>query len=405
MSIIQKIKDFFKQEEIKEVVESPKTEEIDSWLKKKKEEIQKSLIEKTDVLFEELSTILNQIEKDAEVVANINIQEKKVDERIKNINESGRKDYLSDLNKLIENLRERKQGMEEINHMTSELYKFLKNSQKSYFYATQVIGDEMKKVKDGIIKIEKLDVDFKEINSKLIEKDNKIKELIIKNKKRHENEKSKKEIMEQIDKIKKVLEERNTALDLVNKKIKDIKLSSDFLKKQELLDDKVNKEKTQKALESSIQLLIDKKSLEKYVYLKLDETKNKIAKDYIKNPIEALLADEKLELLKVIEDVKEKIRDESITFKEPDKAIKNISIKKDLLEEYRNNLEKAITEIKELEKESSFIIINLEEPLNKKTEIEKEIDEAENHINSLNKRLEKSTTTISNLENELTSIF
>src|SRR3989344_3877606 len=245
MGFFDKIKEFFLSKEDKEVIEEVNLNEIDSFLEKKKNYTQNTLNDKSDWLYGELVVILDKLEDDAKIVENINIQDKKVEEKIKNINEAGRKDYLSELYKLIENLHIKKEGEQEIIYITSELNKFLKNTKKSYYYATLVVGDEMKTIKNGIIKIEKLEEEFRRENSELIE-----------NKRKIDIEDSQKNINE------------------LNSKIEEIKSSSDYLEKQKLLKEKSEKEDSLKIIESNVNLLIDKKILEKYVYF-TDNKENK----------------------------------------------------------------------------------------------------------------------------------
>ena len=315
MGFFDKIKEFFLSKEDKEVIEEVNLNEIDSFLEKKKNYTQNTLNDKSDWLYGELVVILDKLEDDAKIVENINIQDKKVEEKIKNINEAGRKDYLSELYKLIENLHIKKEGEQEIIYITSELNKFLKNTKKSYYYATLVVGDEMKTIKNGIIKIEKLEEEFRRENSELIENKRKIEELMLRNKEYKEKLEFNERLIIEIDKTKKDIEDSQKNINELNSKIEEIKSSSDYLEKQKLLKEKSEKEDSLKIIESNVNLLIDKKILEKYVYFTDNKENKRIAESYIKNTPQSLLNDNELKILDVVEDVKDKIDNRIIIIK------------------------------------------------------------------------------------------
>ena len=405
MGFFDKIKEFFLSKEDKEVIEEVNLNEIDSFLEKKKNYTQNTLNDKSDWLYGELVVILDKLEDDAKIVENINIQDKKVEEKIKNINEAGRKDYLSELYKLIENLHIKKEGEQEIIYITSELNKFLKNTKKSYYYATLVVGDEMKTIKNGIIKIEKLEEEFRRENSELIENKRKIEELMLRNKEYKEKLEFNERLIIEIDKTKKDIEDSQKNINELNSKIEEIKSSSDYLEKQKLLKEKSEKEDSLKIIESNVNLLIDKKILEKYVYFTDNKENKRIAESYIKNTPQSLLNDNELKILDVVEDVKDKIDNRIIIIKDFGKAINKISVDKFKIKDYQDNLENTLEKIKNLSEEIESIKaeVDLDGLLNEKAKEESYIQELTLHLDALKKRQEKAQNEINDIESELIS--
>lgn len=403
MSFLDKIKEFFKPKETTEPVETLKIENIDSFIENKKKETGNSFNEKADLLYDEMITVINQLEEDAKIVERVDLNEKKVDERIKNINEAGRKDYLEELNKLIENLREKKEGEKLISHITSELSNFHKRTQKSYYYATQVIGKEMKTIKDSVIKIEKLETEFKKNNKSLIEDQKKIQELEAKNNGRKSKLENKGDLIKQIEKTKKDLEESKEELIKIGDKIKQIKNSSDYAEKQDLIQEKTQKESLMKSLEQSIQLLIDIRILEKYAYVEDNPAKKKLAESYIENSSQTLLSDTNLEILEIVDVIQEKIKKNEISFKDPDKAINKIKIDSQVIKNHQNDYKKIIEEIKDLRDKINLIKIDVSSLEDEKSKTELEIEGLKTHLDILNKKQFKIETEILELEKEITS--
>src|SRR3989344_5705501 len=359
MSFLDKIKEFFRpKEETTEPVETLKIENIDSFIENKKKETENYLNEIADSLYNEMMIVINKLEEDAKIVERVDLSEKKVDERIKNINEAGRKDYLEELNKLIENLREKKEGEKLISHITSELSNFHKRTQKSYYYATQVIGKEMKTIKDSVIKIEKLKRDLEGSEEELIKIENKVKQ---------------------------------------------IKNSSDYLVKQDLIHEKAQKESAMKAIEQSIQLLIDTKILEKYAYIEDNPAKKKLVESYIENSPKTLLSDTNLEILEIVSLIQEKIKNNEISFKDPVKAINKIKIDNQVIKDYQNDYKKIIEEIKDVRDKINLIKIDISYLEDEKSKTELEIQELKIHLDVLNKKQSKIETEISELEKEIIS--
>ena len=404
MSFIDKIKEFFKsKEETTELVETLKIENIDSFIENKKKETENYLNEKADSLYNEMMIVINKLEEDAKIVERVDLSEKKVDERIKNINAAGRKDYLEELNKLIENLREKKEGEKLISHITSELSNFHKRTQKSYYYATQVIGKEMKTIKDSVIKIEKLETEFKESNKNLIENQNKIQKLEAKNNERKSKLENKSDLIKQIEKTKRDLEGSEEELIKIENKVKQIKNSSDYLVKQDLIHEKAQKESAMKAIEQSIQLLIDTKILEKYAYIEDNPAKKKLVESYIENSPKTLLSDTNLEILEIVSLIQEKIKNNEISFKDPVKAINKIKIDNQVIKDYQNDYKKIIEEIKDVRDKINLIKIDISYLEDEKSKTELEIQELKIHLDVLNKKQSKIETEISELEKEIIS--
>ena len=192
-------------------------------------------------------------------------------------------------------------------------------------------------------------------------------------------------------------------LEKIKIKIKIIKQSERYIEKQNFLNEKSDKEKKLKEEEFKIKTLIDKKLLEKYAYIEKDETIKKLTLKYLENTPQTLLLDNELEISNILKNIKEKIKDNTLNVKEPEKAIEKINIEKDILLDYKNNLEKLNEEIKKLNENIGVIKIGIKEIIGEQTRLEGKIAENQNYLSYLNKKQEKTDKEILEIKLELTN--
>ena len=405
MGLFDKIKKFFQSEEpeIQEEKKEVNIKDIGNFLNNEKSEVEKSLQEKKERLKQELFIILDKLEENLRILLEVDISKKKGDERLKQINEIGVRDYSNTLDIFIRKLRDKEF---DVINIDKEMEKFIKSSGKSYAKATLLIGKEIENISYDISNLKKLGEDFIKENSDLIKKQENIISLLKKYDKKTENEEKKSEILEEIEKIEKISEtEKNNLID-IDKKLNNLKESSDYKQKEELIISKNKKEEDLKIIESKVRLLLDRRIFEKYIYLE-DDTSNKIvAKEYIDDPVKKLKLDEDLQILDILKDIKNKIEQGLLDVKDPDKVMKKIDIPKEVLFEYRSNILRLNEEIKKIEEKINYLLSNLsnlDEILKEKLKIENKIEDNKNDIINLTKRLDKMEEIISNLNSEIMS--
>ena len=386
MGIIEKIKELFQQEK----PEKPENKELriselESWLKEKKEENEKYLEEKTNYLYNELFLLLKKLEEEIEILEKIDLKNRKELEKIKQITEIGKRDYLQTVKNLIESLKEKKQ----IPYIGTEIDKFALYSAKSHSKATLLIGKEIEVMTNTITAIRKLENDFIKNNKESIKNINQLKSLIENVKEINNNEEIKKRIKKEMESVKEEIKGYENKFNEIEIEIKEIKESPEFKKKEDLISAMRYKEEALKNLESNIKTIIDKRILEKYLYIEQDKKNSKNIQKYIDDPIKAILLDYEFEILSILEDIKQKIKNKTITPKSPEKVIARMSIGKENLLEYKNRIIKITEEIENLEKQTDIIKIKTPELKNEKIIIENKLEENKNLLEALSKKNEK----------------
>ena len=183
MGILDRIKSMFvsgKDEEAKEdTPEEVDLADVDSFLDKKNNEMEKLLDTKKDVFLKEILLSLEKLEEDTRKLDSVDLGKIRSDERLIRVTKQGREDYIVSLKSFMKNLRGLVSGDEkyEIGKITEKLDEFSKNSFNSYNKTTVLIGKEMEKIKDDVIRIRKSEDFFMKSNADVIEKKKKIEDL------------------------------------------------------------------------------------------------------------------------------------------------------------------------------------------------------------------------------------
>ena len=402
MGFLDKIKSFFSEEEKKEeVVEEIKIEEIDSFLDEKDKEVESVFAEKVKVLNGELVVIFDKLEEDIGVLTEVDISEKRDDDRLKQIVDLGRKDYVSALEKLVVSLRK---GNYEVGKVKEELDGFMKSSAKSHFKATQLVGKEIGEIEKDIRNMRKLEDDFIKGNGELIERRGKIKDLLKKNKEKKSNEVKKEKLVKNMKKLEAECLAEENSLESLDKEIEEIKKSSEYVERERLIKEKEEKETSLKETEFKFKTLIDSRILSKYAYMKFDEAKTEIAEKYLKDPVKALLEDEDLLFYGVFEDMKDKLRLKVIDVKSSDKIAKRMEIGKEIFEDYKMDLGSLYGDLSRIDSAISEIKIGISDLLEKKEKTAGNVKERKSYLESLGKKKVKIDKVISDIGLELVSL-
>jgi len=173
------------------------------------------------------------------------------------------------------------------------------------------------------------------------------------------------------------------------------------MEKERLKEEKLNKENLLNEIDSKVKSLIDRKILEKYIHIDVDERNIKLAKSYLADSIKALISDENLEIMRILAEIKIKINDNTITLKNADKAIEKINIEREVFSNLKDEAQQHKEHLLILNNEIDKIVINFDDITNEKTKNEKKISQYEDQLLALNKKHDKISKTISDLTSEL----
>ena len=131
--------------------------EIESWIENKKSEIENREKEIFVLIKDKISAVVKELDEKLIVLESIDIEQRKVDDRIKLIVKENLSNYIfcaKDFKENLTNLEEEK--LQELLVKINKIFlDFNKKSYKSYQKATFLIGDEMADVKNSIIDFSK----------------------------------------------------------------------------------------------------------------------------------------------------------------------------------------------------------------------------------------------------------
>jgi len=382
MNIIEKIKEIFKSKSEEKKEEDISIQGLENWLHKNLENTEKNLKERSEELYKNLLEMLEKLEDEIKILEKFDISKRKEHEKIKQITELGKKEYIQTLNKLIKKLRERRN----IPYIAQEIKAFAQSSAKSHFKATQLIGKEVENITNTIARIRLLENDFLKENHELIQKNNVLKNIIIKNIQIKSAYEKKENIEKQKEQIEKSVQEKEKKIKDLEIKIKKIKEGPEAKEKYKLINEKKSTEDSLKSLEHEIKLLVDRRILEKYLYVEQDKANCKLTQAYLENPIETLISDEDFLILKLLQNAKEKIENGEIKLKDPRKAIGKIIPDKDVFLNYKNRIINIKEKIKYLEGKIENTSIDFSHLESEKLVFEKNIEENKGLMGNLLKK-------------------
>jgi len=200
--------------------------EIGNWIEKKRNEIEIREKEVLILIQEKINLFINELKGKINIAESVDIESKKVEDKIKFITNEGRKKYIESANGFIDNLKSlEKDRLEKFIEKINKIFlDFNKNSHMSYERATILIGKEMANIKkslkifsgelikvfnenkdivDSLKKFSLIELELKKI-AETDETLGKIDETVISlDKKVTEKKEENKKILEKIEKIKK----------------------------------------------------------------------------------------------------------------------------------------------------------------------------------------------------------
>jgi len=373
MSILNFIKKLIKTKETAEHPRKIALNELGSWVQEKKTESQEEVSNFLNIIQTKTSQLVEELNEKIPTLKKINLNEKKVEERIKFIVKENLDNYTYYLEKLTTNLENLK-DLEDPNpnipleNLNNIFLDFDKKSRTSFEKATFIIGKELGSIRDSIAEFShNLQKTIKENqilidNSKIIssteeklEKTNKLRDIET-------------EINKNVEQLKKRIEFLNGQIKDSEKDIEEIKQSEEYNKEKETEQEiEENKEQLKKEI-YKLKDMIDFKKLTNICHS--SEKDMAIIKDYNQNFPTAFEKDDGTNLLKLLDETR------ATNLNPASQKIKHIIKMRKEIEDSEDNLE--------LE-ECAKIVIKEKAVKNQKQEIE----DSENKISRENKKQEK----------------
>ncbi|MBR9705231.1 hypothetical protein GOV12_07500 [Candidatus Pacearchaeota archaeon] len=235
-------------------------------------------------------------------ISNLNLSEKKVEDRVKFIVKENLDHYLIQIEKFIIDLNEiQTQDLNDyVKNIDDTFFDFNKKSKLNYEKATYIIGKELGQIKESIDNFFK---DMKNIlnnNKVTIDKSKSILVIESYNSQLINISNNEFQIKEKINKLNENIKKNNTTIDIKDSEIKEIKKSIEYESEQKLIENKDNAEIVVNNYILDLKKLIDFKKLAN-LYHNLPKTMDIINK-YKNNFKENFLKDNGVEILELIDE-------------------------------------------------------------------------------------------------------
>jgi len=305
------------KEKLKTGVKEVRLEDLSGWLDEKTA----YLNEQINSFYPKIKNILKQVEGNLEILNKVDISEKKVEERIKQIVEANKEAYIKHVDSFIKHLEiPEKSNYEEAiafsNVFTFSLDRLAKNTFRNARLASELIGQELMNVSDGLRDLRKLGVEFKKaVSEKKLKQVRKIKEQVKELKALIKTKKSLGKREEELILKKEGFEKKAASL---KEQISHLKESKEYKEMEKLRqeEEKVNQEV--KNIEFEIRSLFEplQRPLRKFSQINKDKGVEKVLKEYIEDFAKALINDEGLKIADLLKVVKEKIVEGEVELRE-----------------------------------------------------------------------------------------
>jgi len=386
MKILSFFKNIFKEESPPEI-EEIEFNELENWIKNKESTDEKESENISNFLKEKISILINSLSEDKEVLKNIDLSEKKIEERAKFIVKQNLDYYITHLEKLITDLSdiEINDPNDFVKKIDEVFINFNKKSEMNFQKATILIGKELGQIKDC------MNIFFKDIKKHLDENKNflKTKEtiLLIKNNLNKINEleqtnnKLNKELENHTKKINNLEDQIKENLESINKIKESKNYKEELAQKQKEINQNQDLEKEFSNLKESI----DFKSLTSIFHA--NEKEMNLIKEYQNNFKETFEKNNQDVLIDLLESAKvnnSQIQEKIVKIKEELNKSKEITNKKEPKQTKTISLKES--EVKKLKQE----IHDLEYELSRrKRKTEKITDDKSEIINNIKLKMSR----------------
>lgn len=325
-----------------------KFSDLKSFIQKKDSEIQIRKDNFDKLVEKELSVFIENLNENLKNLRKVDLENKKIEERVKLIVKENLNHYIHHLELLIEKLSDKNEAMD-VDKINKLIFDFEKKAHMHYEKATFLIGKEMEAVKNSISEFFK---NLKQIineNNVFLEEQKIIAYSQKKLKQTEDNEKSKKEIEENVKETERKTDSVNGNMIDASKELQKLRNSEEYSQETEKNYEFERKIKDFEKEIIKIKQFIDFKKLSGIFHS--DEKKMKIIKHHQDNFAEFIEKDDSL--LKLMEEAD--ISDPVITQKIYDLVFmkKEISTKPEKAIE--NRIKEKETELKRLESDKQIL--------------------------------------------------
>jgi len=227
MGFLDFLKNIFKTEEVEKEIQKVTFSELDEYINNKKIENN----EKKQIFLRQITTkikeLIENLSEKSEALKEININDKKAEERVKFIVKENLEKYKHYLKKLIENLKELTED-NLITNLNNIFNDFEKKSHISYEKATFLIGKELGQTRDAIVNFSiSLQKIIKE-NKPLIDESKQIAEIEKKFKELNESNKTETSQKNKVNEIHQKIQDSNDKLRNIHENIEDLKQNKEY---------------------------------------------------------------------------------------------------------------------------------------------------------------------------------
>ena len=354
---------------IKKKIETSKIEkeeisfsEIGNWIERKREEIE---IREKDVLVliqDRINVFSDGFKERINIVKVVDVESKKVEDKIKFMVNEGRKKYIESANGFIDNLEGlEKDGLEKFIEKINKIFlDFNKSSHMSYERATILIGKEMADIKKSLKVFSGNLIKIFEENKDITDSFKRVSCIKLKLKQVDEIGKDFERVGETIISLDRKITEKEEENKKILEKIEEIKRSEDYIKNLERQEKvKLSEEELEKEV-LSLKQLIDFKGLANFFHIFGEEMS--IVKVYREDFQTTFRKDDGENIVRLLNEAK--LNNEIISEK-----ISQINNKKEEIEKNKQEIKK--DEIQELYSETAKIILEVGNLKNEKEREEK----------------------------------
>ncbi|MEA3378310.1 MAG: hypothetical protein U9Q69_01600 [Nanoarchaeota archaeon] len=302
-------------------------------------------LKKLDTHFAEMEKLLNKTGSDLEKLEAVNLEDKKVEKRLKAIVEGNKPAYIRNVRYSLKKLAPpQKYDLKSITKFVedceNELKELNKKTSRNFYILNNLIGDELTEIAKNIKKIDILnDMIKKPIKSGEIERYEGLQKNIAEIYQYIINKKELTKRAKELTARKEFLFKKEGEY---NKKIQSLKTSKEFKELMKLKSQKTDLIEKEYELRSKI--------LTHFGFLKRpfkkfnNEEQIKILSSYITQPYETFVNDGGLQINKILEDLKEALAKDKIKIKNKEKALGVLSL---LTPSLLKNLKESIKDLKE----------------------------------------------------------
>lgn len=318
--MLEFIKQFFKKPEKQEEIETIDLDKIEDWLNKHTSDIIEDIDKEINSIYAQISEDINELKHELENLKNATLRNENIILRAKQIMEGNRTTYIDKIIKFTDALDLTNNGFFSGKRFCKEfeanILELNNQTLKSYYVLQEFFGEESGLVAKRLKKIDEQVKEMKEIITKspiynLDDVQKSIKDF-------RERQKALKQLSEEITKKKGELEEYRLTREKVELKMAALKKSDVYLSYRKLSEDKAGVMEEIKRLETDLgadfSLLL--RPLKKHSRLALNE---KLVEQYSNDPLLALLNDDKLEILSILEQLRTNIISNKLELKDTQK--------------------------------------------------------------------------------------